>query len=189
MDPLRLVLFAGLVLHKLVWEIYKLRALPTQTPPSARSLKTWAVKSAKAIVLVGLLAQTLFLDVLPIMGAPVWLPTAGLLIYLAGLLLAIAGRIQLGKNWANIEDAAVLKQQVLVNEGIYRYIRHPIYAGDMLLLVGLELALNSWLVLLTSVPIVIFVRQALAEEKLLAQSFAGYAAYRQRTKRFIPFLI
>src|SRR5581483_11446024 len=189
MDPLRIVLFVGLALHKLVWEVYKLRAPQTPTRPPARSLKTWAVKSAKAIVLVGLLAQTLFLDVLPITGALGWLPTVGLVIYLAGLMLAITGRIQLGKNWANIEDATVLNQQVLVHEGVYRYIRHPIYAGDMLLLIGLELALNSWLVILTIVPMVIFVRQALAEETLLAQSFADYAAYRQHTKRFIPFLI
>ena len=189
MEPLRLFLFAGLVLHKLVWEVYKQRGAQAPARKTPRSFKTWLVKGAKFAVLLFLILQTLFLNVLPIANAPVWLTGLGVALYAAGLALAIAGRVQLGKNWANIEDAQVASKQVLVHKGIYRYIRHPIYAGDMLLLIGLELALNSWLVVLMIVPIIIFVRQADAEEKLLAQSFADYPAYQQQTKRFIPFLI
>jgi protein-S-isoprenylcysteine O-methyltransferase Ste14 len=95
----------------------------------------------------------------------------------------------LGKNWVDLEDYQVLPEQLLVTEGIYRYVRHPIYTGDVLLLVGLELALNSWLVVAVLIPLAVFVRQALAEEALLSRVFPEYAAYCQRTKRFIPFLV
>ena len=66
----------------------------------------------------------------------------GLILYTAGLAIAIIGRIELGKNWANIEDYQVLHEQKLVDKGMYRLIRHPIYSGDILLIFGLELALN-----------------------------------------------
>lgn len=189
MEPLRIILFAGLVLHKLVWEIYKRRNPQTESRPALRSPKSQLVKGAKLVVLLFLIVQTLFLNVLPIENAPAWLPGLGLAIYCAGLALAIAGRVQLGDNWANIEDAQVMQKQMLVHQGVYRYIRHPIYTGDMLLLIGLQLALNSWLVLAMFLPVLVFARQAVAEEKLLAQSFADYPAYTRQTKRFIPFLI
>lgn len=188
MEPLRILLFAGLVLHKLVWEIYKRRAPQTAAHLAARSLKTWIVKGAKTIVLVFLLVQTLFWNVFPITDAPAFLQIVGAVIFFAGLALAVAGRMQLGDNWANIEDAQILNKQTLVHQGVYGYIRHPIYVGDSLLLIGLELALNSWLVVLMIAPVVVFLRRAAAEEKLLARSFTDYTTYRQQTKRFIPFL-
>lgn len=187
MDPLRLFLFGGLVLHKIVWEVYKIGA-PAAPKKDRPGLATTAFKAVKLVVLVFLLIQTLFLNVLPITDAPPVLTVIGVVLYCVGLALAIAGRVQLGKNWLNLEDADVHGQQTLVHAGIYRYVRHPIYVGDILLLIGLELALNSWLVLATIVPIAIFVRQALAEEKMLARSFDGYAAYQAQTKRFIPFV-
>ncbi|MCC7162899.1 MAG: isoprenylcysteine carboxylmethyltransferase family protein [Anaerolineae bacterium] len=187
MDPLRLVLFGGLVLHKIIWEVYKI-GTPKTTKGARPGLAAFAFKAIKLVVLAFLLVQTLFLDILPITDTPFGLTRIGFVVYCAGLAIAIAGRVQLGKNWANLEDAQVHGQQALVHSGIYRYVRHPIYVGDSLLLVGLELALNSWLVLATIIPIAVFVRQALAEEKMLARSFDGYAAYQAQTKRFIPFV-
>jgi protein-S-isoprenylcysteine O-methyltransferase Ste14 len=59
----------------------------------------------------------------------------------------------------------------------------------VLLLLGLELALNSWLVLGIPLLLLIIVKQALAEETMLLRSLQGYDAYCRQTKRFIPFLI
>lgn len=179
MDPLRIYLLAGMLLHKLVWELLKRR---DRRPRARFSL----VKSAKVCLLLGLLAQTLLPDVLPITAAPAALRGAGSLIYTIGLLVAIAGRLQLGRNWADIESAAVLPSQRVVDTGLYRYIRHPIYTGDLLLLLGLELALNSWLVA-GLLPLLAAVRaKAIGEEKLLSGKLDGYPAYLQRTGRFLP---
>ncbi|MGC4054247.1 MAG: methyltransferase [Paludibaculum sp.] len=75
-----------------------------------------------------------------------------------------------------MESATVLPRQELVAAGLYRYVRHPIYLGDILLVAGYELALNSWGVLLV-VPLIGFVwRKAAQEEALLTGYLPGYAA-------------
>jgi protein-S-isoprenylcysteine O-methyltransferase Ste14 len=141
------------------------------------------------VLLAGLLIQTLFLNLFPIVTQPDRLRVVGTALYVLGLATAMLGRVHLGRNWANLEDYGVLAQQALVTHGIYRYIRHPIYIGDLLLLVGLELALNSWLVVLVLVPLVVIIRQARAEEQVLAQTFPTYRVYQAQTKQFIPFII
>jgi len=187
---LRAVLILGMVLHKFVWEVLKQGA---SAPKEARQPPTSplkaAVKSFKSLVLVFLIVQTLFLDLFPILDQQLAIRVAGLVIYFTGLVVAIVGRFQLGNNWANLEDFQVIPNQQLVERGIYAYIRHPIYTGDVLLILGLELALNSWVVLIVLPLIAIVVRQTLAEEAILSRAFPSYPLYRQRTKMFIPFVI
>ncbi len=194
-DVLRWVLLLGLVFHKAVWEALARTSRPQQqiTPPKAPAQAPSPLKRLVKLGKMGFLAflvlQALFGRVFPISSEPTALQPIGLVIHLLGLTTAVAGRAALGRNWANLEDYQVLSRQAVVSTGIYRFIRHPIYTGDALLLVGLQLALNSWLVLAMLVPIAVFVRQALAEEALLTKSLTGYEAYRQRTKRFIPYVV
>jgi len=77
----------------------------------------------------------------------------------------------------------------LVEQGPYRWIRHPMYTA--VLAVGLACAWASghwlaWLALcaLTAVLVV----KAFFEERWMVQAHPGYAAYRQRTRRFLPWL-
>ncbi|UCH61458.1 MAG: isoprenylcysteine carboxylmethyltransferase family protein [Anaerolineales bacterium] len=187
---LRTGLILGMVFHKLVWEALKRQAdAPKAARQPATSALKAAVKSFKSLVLVFLIVQTLFLDLFPIFEQPFGIRIAGLVIYCVGLTVAVVGRLQLGKNWANLEDFQVIPDQQLVERGIYAYIRHPIYTGDVLLILGLELALNSWLVLIVLPLVAIVVRQTLAEEAILSRAFPTYQAYRQRTKMYIPFII
>lgn len=190
METVRLILFSGLVLHKLLWEVLKRRE--RRSSVRRQSLKnpgSRVVKLVKGIVLAFLAVQTLFLDLFPISDHSTTLRMFGLAIYFIGLTTAVIGRLHLGKNWVDLEDYQVLPQQSLVRQGIYRYIRHPIYTGDILLLIGLELALNSWLVLAVAIPLLIAVKQTMTEEALLARVFPDYSAYCGQTKRFIPFII
>lgn len=187
---LRIFLFSGLVFHKLVWEIMK-RGTPLSdnSEKPKRSIFNSLVKSAKILFLIFILVQTLFLNILPISNEPLLLRIIGTVIYTIGLSTAVIGRVHLGNNWANLEDYQILSTQKLVNKGIYRFIRHPIYTGDVLLLIGLELALNSWLVLGILLLIPYIVWQASAEEALLIKTFPDYSTYRENTKMFIPFVI
>jgi protein-S-isoprenylcysteine O-methyltransferase Ste14 len=190
---LRIYLLAGLLAHKAVWEILKRRqANPAgnKTKSTAsRSLPVQAVKAIKIAILIGIAVQTFLPDVLPISREPLVLRIAGTLIYTAGLLIAIRGRTQLGGNWSDIEASRILSQHAIVSEGPYRFIRHPIYVGDLLLIFGLELALNSWLVVgvLFLAPVVL--GMAIREEKKLMLTLPGYQGYCSRTKRFIPFVV
>jgi protein-S-isoprenylcysteine O-methyltransferase Ste14 len=187
---LRLYLLSGLVLHKTVWEMLKRRGHAGGEPvrPDGLPLARMA-KAAKIAVLCGLVAQTMLPELLPIAADASVLRGVGVAIYTIGLLLAILGRVQLGDNWSDIESAKVGARQALVTNGIYRYVRHPIYAGDLLLLLGFELALNSWLVLGVVALAALVVRQTLREEALLVTRLAGYDGYSRRTKRFVPFVI
>lgn len=185
----RLILLGGLIAHKLIWELLR-RADHQATPPAGkRSWGARVVKILKITVLAALLLQTLAPELFPISRRPARIRGLGLLLFTMGLLTAVAGRLQLGDNWANVEDATIIPEQQLVTRGIYRYIRHPIYSGDLLLLAGLQLTLNSWLVLGVPMAALLVWRRACAEEEMLAASFEQYESYRRSSKRFLPFLI
>lgn len=190
MNLLGLYLFSGLVAHKVIWEILKRRLPPERrrkagpTPLIARLAKV-----AKVCLMLGFLAQPFLPAIAPIRDDPGGLVAVGVVLFTLGLATAIAGRVQLGAQWSDIEAAGLLPGHRLVGEGIYRLIRHPIYAGDLTMLLGFELALNSWLVLLVGLLVPVVARQALGEERMLSQSLPGYADYRRRTKGFIPFVI
>jgi protein-S-isoprenylcysteine O-methyltransferase Ste14 len=190
MDLLRIYLLAGLVAHKVVWEILKLRNPEGRARKrSNHPLHLTLVKAVKVGILLGLVVQTFVGEVLPIIGDATTSRVVGIGLYTLGLAIAIVSRIQLGKNWSDIESAQVLSGHAIVSNGVYRYIRHPIYVGDLIMLLGFELYLNSWLVVgvLLLIPVVLW--KAVREEKALASTLPGYDEYCARTKRFIPFIV
>jgi len=69
-------------------------------------------------------------------------------------------------------------------------VRHPIYAGTVLLLIGMPLWLESYAAaLLASVPIGTLVLRILVEEQFLRRELKGYDIYTERVRyRLIPFL-
>lgn len=187
MPILEIYLLLGLIFHKAVWEI--LRKKSREKPKESQTFALIAVKTVKISILLGITAQIFLPEIFPISAEPFALKIVGTIVYTIGLLTAVAARFQLGDNWANIETGQVLERQKVVARGVYAFVRHPIYTGDLFLLTGLELALNSWLVLgvLILAPIVLL--KAIKEEQMLARELDGYDAYRARTKKFIPFVI
>jgi protein-S-isoprenylcysteine O-methyltransferase Ste14 len=191
---LRIYLLAGLIIHKAVWESLKRRSGQKREGDEAAETKHQSiglrlVKGVKVAILAGLVAQTMLPELLPITSSPQILRVIGVTIYTIGLVTAILGRIQLGSNWSDIETAQVLGRQTVVSHGLYRYIRHPIYVGDLLLLAGFELSLNSWLVLASGLLSPWVLWKAVREEKMLGEALPGYHSYCERTKRFIPFVV
>lgn len=80
--------------------------------------------------------------------------------------------------------------QQVVSTGPYAWVRHPMYAGALVLVLGTPLALGSWWGLLV-VPffLPIFVIRLLNEEEVLARGLPGYTAYQQQVRyRLIPFV-
>jgi len=75
----------------------------------------------------------------------------------------------------------------LVQSGPYRWVRHPMYSAVLLVAVGCAwVSASPWAVLeLALLAAVLTVKAALEERWMLAQH-AGYAAYRLRSRRFIP---
>lgn len=187
MESYRIMLAAGLLSHKLVWEVLRPRAVKGRARATGVSSTVVLIKIAKVCVLGFLVIQSLFLQLFPMTDDPLILRIIGLGLFGMGLAIAVLGRIHLGENWVDLEEYQVVPGQALVTKGIYGYIRHPIYAGDILLLLGLQLALNSWLVVAAIIPAAVALRNVRAEEKILVRAFPNYAEYCRRTKKFIPF--
>jgi len=191
---LQIYLLAGLVAHKALWEALKRRnSRNNQANHKRQPIILKLVKGAKVAILFGMVAQTIApdaLNILPIAElSPDALRGAGVVIYTTGLVVAMLGRIQIGANWSDIESVQVKRNQSVVSHGLYRYIRHPIYVGDLLLLAGFELSLNSWLALGAGLLAPVILWKALREERMLIESLPGYEKYCARTKRFIPFVV
>ena len=79
----------------------------------------------------------------------------------------------------------------MVDDGAYRWVRHPIYGGISLMLIGLSLAFSSSLAALLSLGLFgFFWAKSSYEERLLRITYPEYSEYRRRVaKRMIPFLI
>jgi protein-S-isoprenylcysteine O-methyltransferase Ste14 len=186
-DPLRFYLIAGIAAHKIYWEVTKRRVPPT--PKATPSVTVRLIKAVKVGILLAICVQVFLpFTVLPLSTDPGPMQAAGLLLFTTGLGMAITGRAQLGDSWSDIEAPGQVAKAALISHGLYRYVRHPIYSGDILLLIGLELALNSQVLFAILLMIPVILRQAIREERLLVRNLPGYDAYCGRTKRFLPFI-
>jgi protein-S-isoprenylcysteine O-methyltransferase Ste14 len=110
----------------------------------------------------------------------------GLALVVLGAAINIAGRFSLGKNWGN--QVIIYQDHRLVTGGVYRIVRHPLYAGLIWMFTGASLVFQNWLALAATVFIFLpamFYRAKLEENVLLAQ-FPAYAEYRNRVGMFFP---
>jgi protein-S-isoprenylcysteine O-methyltransferase Ste14 len=84
----------------------------------------------------------------------------------------------------------VAEQQKVVTSGPYHLVRHPMYAGAILLLLFAPLALGSWVALPFPLPLILVVAiRSVEEEKFLRVSLAGYADYCQKVRyRLLPYI-
>jgi protein-S-isoprenylcysteine O-methyltransferase Ste14 len=107
----------------------------------------------------------------------------------AGLLFTVWARIHLGRNWSG--TVTVKQDHELVDNGPYRYVRHPIYTGLLVAFVGSALARNEWRgVLAVLIVFVALWRKLRLEERWMIETFgAAYLRYRQRVAALIPALL
>ena len=113
----------------------------------------------------------------------------GLSISVIGAIIACISRYLLGKNWS----LSVQKKEnhELIQNGIYKIVRHPIYTGLLLLFTGNAIIVGDYRAIIA--VLIVFVSLWLKlkkEEKLLIDNFGNqYVEYRQRTKALIPYIL
>ncbi len=111
---------------------------------------------------------------------------AGCVLCVSGTAFALWARYSLGKNWGT--PMTLRMDPELVMLGPYAFVRHPIYAGMFVTMLGTALVV-PFCVVLVLFSSVYFTISALREERdMLAQFPERYGAYRKRTKMFFPFL-
>jgi protein-S-isoprenylcysteine O-methyltransferase Ste14 len=111
----------------------------------------------------------------------------GFVIFLLGLILAVWARIYLGKNWGM--PMTKKEDPELVTTGPYRYVRHPIYSGILLMAFGSAVDISIFWLIVLVIAALYFTYSALVEERLMMKQFPKvYPAYKSKTKMLIPFI-
>lgn len=118
---------------------------------------------------------------------PYWVSLAATVLFL----LAYALYAEVLRENAYLSRTIEIQQgQQLVDTGLYGLVRHPMYAGTVLLFLSMPLVLGSllsFLLMLGYVPLIVL--RIRGEEKLLREELPGYADYMERVKyRLIPYL-
>jgi protein-S-isoprenylcysteine O-methyltransferase Ste14 len=112
----------------------------------------------------------------------------GALVATAGAALAFTARAVLGRNWGT--PGSRKADTELVTSGPYRFVRHPIYGGILLMMIGTAIGLiATWWVLVAAAG-AFFLYSARREEAQMTERFPdAYPPYRARTKMLLPFVL
>lgn len=115
-------------------------------------------------------------------------PYVGLVLLTLGGTLRAAAVFALGRRFTGL--VAIQEGHRLKTNGLYRLIRHPSYTGMLLYMAGYVLVFRCWLgLLVVAATLAVLLARINAEEALLEIEFGeGYASYRRRTWRFVPWV-
>ncbi|MGH9404555.1 MAG: methyltransferase family protein [Terriglobia bacterium] len=113
---------------------------------------------------------------------------AGFIICVAGVAFAIWARLTLGANWSAVPS--IKHGHELVVAGPYCFVRHPIYGGILIALLGSALAAGAVWLILVVLAAAMFALRIPREERLMMQQFPNeYPGYARRTKALIPYAL
>jgi protein-S-isoprenylcysteine O-methyltransferase Ste14 len=117
-----------------------------------------------------------------------WMVRLGAALTFAGIAFAIWARVWIAGNWSS--DVTLKRDHELITSGPYRWVRHPIYTGILLGLLGTALAVGEWRGLLAvAFAAVAFWRKLRIEEAVMRRQFGeAYARYAERAPALIPFV-
>ena len=109
-------------------------------------------------------------------------------ICVGGVAFAIWARKTLGDNWSG--DVTLKKEHELVQSGPYRFVRHPIYTGFEIGLLGVAITVGQLKGLVgLSLAFACHYYKTTMEEKIMYQQFGHkYAIYAKQVKRLVPFV-
>jgi protein-S-isoprenylcysteine O-methyltransferase Ste14 len=185
LDPLHLI-DSLWILFMIVWLVTALQASPAVRSqslvsglPHRLALTLSALLLFRRISAIPWLGSR-FAPARPLTG---WV---GVALALLGVALAVVSRFFLGRNWSS--RVTVKREHELVRSGPYSIVRHPIYAGILLALLGTAIAVGEVRGLIAVALAVLGLRlKSLKEEEFMEEEFGGeYRDYKRRVKALIP---
>jgi protein-S-isoprenylcysteine O-methyltransferase Ste14 len=181
MHAVNIVILAGWVVFSIYWVAASVGVKAGRT--------SWARSAGVRVAIILIILLLLRVRVLKghaVTGDP-WLAGLGLAIFLLGLALAVWARICLGRNWGTAMSEKVDPE--LVTTGPYRTIRHPIYSGIILAMIGTALAVSFFWLIAVVLLGAYMLYCAVMEERYMAGLFPdAYPRYKQSTRMLIPFI-
>ncbi|HTY33598.1 isoprenylcysteine carboxylmethyltransferase family protein [Mycobacterium sp.] len=186
------VFIAVFTASTIVPTIYLARNNPAALQRRMRAGPRAETRTAQKIIITGsfldLFAMMAFSALDHRMGwstVPVWLCVLGDVLVATGLTIAMLVIIE---NSYAAATVTVEAGQRVASGGLYKFVRHPMYVGDVIMMVGIPLALGSYWGLLFVIPgVAVLVFRIRDEEKLLTQQLPGYREYAQRVRyRLVP---
>jgi protein-S-isoprenylcysteine O-methyltransferase Ste14 len=112
----------------------------------------------------------------------------GLALLLAGLGFTIVARVWLGRNWSG--TVTLKEDHELIRSGPYALVRHPIYTGLLIALIGTAIVVGRWRALVGLVPFLAgLLLKMRKEEQFMTEAFGEqYARYRDEVPALVPYL-
>jgi len=114
---------------------------------------------------------------------------AGVVLTAAGLLFSVWARFVLGSNWSG--TVTIKQNHELIQRGPYQIVRHPIYTGILMALLGTAFiyGITRCFVGIPIVALGFWLKLQIEEQFMLQQFGAQYADYRQQVRALIPFVL
>ncbi len=165
---------------------------------ASRGTPAWAGWRLRLVILVAVILLVRFrrhavvsffaaVNHTPLLHPDIALQWLGVGLCLAGFAFAVWARVHIGRNWGM--PMSLREGHELVTSGPYACVRHPIYSGLMVAMIGSALTAGLLWLLGLVVYFAYFLFAARSEENtMLAQFPNAYPAYRRRTKMLIPFV-
>jgi len=124
--------------------------------------------------------------VIPHVEALAW---TGVVLCIAGFAFCIWARFTLGRNWSGV--VTLKRGHELISDGPYALVRHPIYTGLLTMFVATVIVLGhvAGIIAMPFVFVSLWIKLRHEEKLMLKQFPKEYAAYEQRVKRIIPFIL
>lgn len=188
-QPWNLVFLVGFILYLTIRGFFEQR--------TKHNVKLVRRRDARELILLSVLGVgTLFLPLLYLFTPwlefadyrlPTWAPWCGSVVMVAALWLFWRSHADLGENWSVTLE--IRKGHQLVQDGVYRSIRHPMYAAIWLFSLAQGLLLRNWLAGWSALVLFILVYYARTprEEQMMCEFFGqDYRDYMQQTGRLLP---
>jgi protein-S-isoprenylcysteine O-methyltransferase Ste14 len=149
-------------------------------------------RPAQKVATVGIVAMVVAMLVVSALDhrfgwsqVPVPVVVAGDVLVAVGLIMSM---VVVDQNSYAAATITVEAEQPVVDTGLYGLVRHPMYVGALIMMVGMPLALDSYWGLVTLVPAVaVLIMRIIDEEKMLRQELDGYDEYTQKVHyRLVP---
>ena len=188
------VFLVVLVLSTWIPTIYGLRTNPDALERRMRGGPTAETRLLQKVVIAGLylsLAAMLVVSALDHRFGWSWVPTAICLVgdVLVAVGLGVVMLVVIQNSYAAV-TVQVQEGQKLVSTGLYGMVRHPMYTGNVITMIGIPLALGSYWGLVFVVPgLIVLALRIRDEEKLLQEGLSGYREYTQKVRyRLMPLM-